>query len=352
VVYVVDTSTREIAMSDPQAHVLNLIFGRWRSQILYAGVKVGVFDALSSEPTGADAIARQLGLDPTMSYRLLRAIGSLGLAAEHPGRRFSFTEAGQMLRSDHPQSLRGMTLLEEGPEHYALWKHLPAMVRDGEQNAFVREFGRMAFDHAAHDPAYADVFDRAMSSYSSAQTAWALEALEGYDFGRIRHLCDVGGGHGHMLCSFLAKYPHLSGTVLERASVLENTQTLWANALGVGDRCRYVGGDMFVDVPPADAYTMKMILHDWNDEECVQILRNLHRRASPGGRIFIVEHVIPDIDTPHFAKLFDIHMMCWGTGRERTADEYAALLEQADWKYLTTRFPPEGAMGVVEGARR
>ncbi len=339
-------------MSDPQANVLDLIFGRWRSQILYAGVKLGIFDALSREPTAEESIARQLGLDPAMSYRLLRALGSLGLVAEHRGRRFSLTETGGLLRSDHPQSLRGMTLLEEGPEHYALWKHLPAMARDGKQNAFVREFGRMAFDHAAHDAAYGDVFDGAMSSYSSAQTAWALEALDAWDFGSIGHLCDVGGGHGQMLCSFLAKYPHLSGTVLERPSVLENTRALWAAKLDVAERCRYVPGDMFVDVPAADAYTMKMILHDWNDEECVQILRNIHRRASPAGHVFIVEHVIPDVDTPHFAKLFDIHMMCWGTGQERTADEYAALLERADWKYQTTWFPREGAMGVVEGAKR
>jgi ubiquinone/menaquinone biosynthesis C-methylase UbiE len=338
-------------MSDPQPKVLDLIFGRWRSQILYAGVKLGVFDALRNGPNKATAIAHELGLEPHLTYRLLRALGSLDLLSEDTEQTFSLTEAGELLRADHPQTLRGVTLLEEGPEHYALWKHLAAMIRDGTQNAFVREFGRMAFDHAVHDPRYAEVFDGAMSSYSSAQTDWVLEALESYDFAKITHLCDVGGGHGYMLCRFLEKHPHLRGTVLERAEVISDSTRLWAREKGMSNRCEYVAGDMFDAVPTADAYIMKLILHDWNDDECVQILQNQYREARPGGRVFIVEHVIPDPGTAHFSKLFDIHMMCWGTGRERTQEEYASLLERAGWKYLGTWFPSCRAMGVVEGAK-
>lgn len=108
---------------------------------------------------------------------------------------------------------------------------------------------------------------------------------------------------------------------------------------------------MFVDVPPADAYLMKMILHDWNDEECIQILRVIHHRASPAGRVFIAEYMIPDNDTPHFSKLFDIHMMCWGTGRERTIEEYAALLQSAGWRYVASWLPSRGTICVIEGEK-
>jgi predicted transcriptional regulator len=334
-----------------QEKVLDLIFGRWRSQILYAGVKLGIFDAVRTGSKKAAQLANELNLDPALTYRLLRALGSLELLREDKDRTFSLTETGELLRSDHPQTLRGVTLLEEGPEHYALWKHLPAMVRDGKQNAFVREFGRMAFDHAVKDAGYAEVFDNAMSSYSSAQAEWVLDALRTYDFSKITHLCDVGGGHGYMLCRLLANYPHLQGTVLERTEVIADSAPLWASKLGVSDRCRYLAGDMFKFAPSADAYMMKLILHDWNDDECVRILQNQHEAATPGGRVFIVEHVIPGPETSHFAKLFDIHMMCWGTGRERTQEEYAALLEKAGWKYVATWFPPSHAMGVVEGAK-
>jgi hypothetical protein len=338
-------------MPSTQSKVLDLIFGRWRSQILYAGVKLGVFEALRQETKEAAAIAQELGLDAGLCYRLLRALGTLELLREEDKRRFSITEAGKYLLSDHPQTLRGITLLEEGPEHYALWKHLPEMIREGAQNAFVREFGRMAFEHAVVDSDYAQVFDEAMSSYSSSQTNWVLEALEECDFSNATHLCDAGGGQGHLLCGFLAKYPHLKGTVAERPEVIADRSRLWGNKLGLSDRCRYVPMNIFEEVPPADVYMMKLILHDWNDEECVQLLKTMHRSAAENGRVFIIEHLSPEPGVPHFAKLFDIHMMCWGTGRERTPAEYAALLDQAEWKYRQTWYPPSGMMGVVEGAK-
>src|SRR5712671_5721351 len=147
--------------------VQEMIFGRWRSQILYAGVKLGVFEALGQKEKDAALIAKELTLDPALSYRLLRALACLGLITEHAGRRFSLTSAGAFLRADHPETMRGMALLDEGPEHYAIWKHLPDMVRDGRQGGFVREFGRMAFEHPAQNPEYAEVFDQAMSSFSS-----------------------------------------------------------------------------------------------------------------------------------------------------------------------------------------
>ena len=336
-------------MPDPQAAVLDMIFGRWRSQILHAGVRLGIFDTCADVPMAATAIAARLGLDPALCYRLLRALGALGLLSEDSDRGFALSATGTRLRKDHPETLRGVALLEEGPEHYALWKHLPAMVRDGHQNAFTREFNRSAFEHATRDPAYGDVFNEAMSSYSSAQTAWALEALDGFDFASIRHLCDIGGGQGHLLCGFLGKYRNLRGTVLERPSVIEEPGLLWANKLNLADRCASVAGDMFAAVPTADAYLMKMILHDWDDSECRDILRNIARAASPGARVFIIEHIIPDPATPHFAKLFDVHMMCWGTGRERTIAEYAVLLKGAGWRHVRTWFPQSKMMGAVEG---
>ena len=220
-------------MSDSQARMMDLIFGRWRSQILYAGVRLGIFDSLPGGAKEATAIAEECGLDPILTYRLLRALGTLELLNEGADRTFSLTEAGQFLRSDHPETLRGVILLEEGPEHYALWKHLPDMVRDGKQNAFVREFGRMGFDHAARDACYGEVFDGAMSSYSSTQAAWVLEALQGKDLSHIKQVCDVGGGHGYLLCRLLKEYPHLQGIILEREIVIADAERLWAAKLGL-----------------------------------------------------------------------------------------------------------------------
>jgi hypothetical protein len=329
---------------------LEIVFGRWKSQILYAGVKLGVFDCLASDPRKASDIAKQLNLDCTLTYRVLRALGSLGFLKEENDHRFSISSQGQLLQKNHPQTLRDVTLLEEGPEHYAIWKHLPAMIKDGQQNAFLRECNCKAFEYVDRNSEYADVFNQAMSSYSAAQTTWVLEALSQYDFSNIHHLCDIGGGYGHLLSNLLLKHPHMKGSILELGSLTKNKELQWAGKMGVDDRCSYLEGDMFRQVPPADAYLLKMILHDWNDDECVKILCNIHK-SSQDARVLIIEYLITDPEKPHFSKLFDIHMMCWGTGRERTIEEHSTLLEKSGWKYVQTYYPQSGLIGVIEGAK-
>jgi hypothetical protein len=338
-------------MEDASAQVIDLIFGRWHSQILYTGVKLGVFDALANGPTSAVSVASALDVDAGLLYRLMRALGSLGLLHEDTSRTFALTPMGELLCRDHPHTLRGMALLEEGPEHYAVWKHLPALITEGQQDAFVREYGQPVFEYAVQHPRYEAVFNEAMSSYSSMDNALVLDALEPYDFSGIAHLCDVGGGHGHTLCSLIVTYPHLRGTVLERPSVIAKHELLWADKMGVGDRCTYVPGDMFQAVPPADAYMVKRVLHGRNDAECLQILATMHRTAPQHGRVLIMEEVVPGPDTPHFSKLFDIHMIIMSTGKERTLEEYAGLLEGAGWTYRQTWYPASKMLGVVEGVK-
>ena len=232
-------------------------------------------------------------MDAGMLYRLMRALGSLELLHEDNTRTFSLTPMGELLCRDHPHTLRGMTLLIEGPEHYAAWKHLPDLIKEGTAETALSGSLASPFDYMAQNPSHADVFNEAMSSYSSIDTQLVLEALEPYDFSGISHLCDVGGGHGHTLCSLLIKYPHLTGTVLELPSVIAKQELLWADKMGVGDRCTYVPGNMFREVPPADAYMVKRVLHDWNDEECLQILATMHRAAPQHGRVLIMEPCRP-----------------------------------------------------------
>jgi hypothetical protein len=340
-------------MTTAAEQVIDLIFGRWRSQILAAGTELGIFDQLDrTAARTARELAADMGLDATLLYRLLRAQASIGLLVENSSGGFTLTESGDLLRTAHPCSLAAMARLEEGPQHYALWKHLPAMIRDGKQNAFVREFGHMAFDHAKADRDYAERFDQAMTSYSAAQAVQVLEALQGADLSGIRVFCDVSGGHGYLICALLGAYPGLSGIVLDLPAVVADSDALWARKLGLEARCYYVGGDMFKEVPKADAYGLKRILHDWNDEECIAILENIRRAAAGPARVFIMEHLVPGPDVPHFTKLFDIHMMCWGTGRERTEAEYTELLRHAGWRTVASHHAARNAISVIEGACR
>jgi O-methyltransferase domain/Dimerisation domain len=346
-------TTDRIDMKTASEEVMDMIFlSKWSSQTLCAGAELGVFDCLSRDNTRtAGDVATETGLDATLLYRLLRALASLGLLNEGPERAFSLTDRGAVLHSDAPGSLRYMAMLEGGPEHWAIWNHVTAMVRDGRQNAFLREYGEMAFAYARANPdGYGAIFGRAMSGFSVIQSAWALDALRNYDLSSAATWCDVAGGHGHMMSSFLAAYPHLTGTVLDLPEVLAEKEQLWAGRLGLEERCRYVAADMFEEVPcTADVYSLKMILHDWNESECTRILQTIRRRAKPDSRIFIIEHIVPGPSESHFSKLFDIHMMCWGSGRERTEEEYASLLEASGWRFVACHYPSHARIGVVEG---
>ena len=330
--------------------VIDLIFGRWRSQILYAGAALGVFDHLSKdEAVGAAALAPMVGADPALLYRLMRAIASIGLLAENDRRGFRLTEAGMLLRDDHPHSLKAMALLVEGPEHYAIWKHLVPILRDGRQDGFVREFGMPVFEYIRKNASYGAIFNRAMTSYSTVQAQMAVAALATEDFTNIRTFCDVGGGHGYLACAFLEAYPDLSGIVFDLPEVIAETDRLWASKLNLADRCQYLAGDMFQEVPSADAYLLKNILHDWGEEECVRILTSMRRASVEGARLFVIEHVVPGPEEPHFSKLSDIHMMCALTGRERTAEEHAELLAAGGWRYEGLRQAPGALQSVIVG---
>src|SRR6266702_4442472 len=289
-------------MNTAADQVMELIFGRWRSQTLSAGTELGVFAQLDKRrPKTAGKLAGELDADPALLYRLLRAQAAIGLLEEDGSRGFVLTDKGDLLRSDHPQSLKSMARLEEGPQHYALWKHLPAMVRNGRQNAFVREFGRMAFEYALDNRDYAERFKQAMTSYSAVQSSLVLEALRDYDFSGICTFCDVAGGYGHLMCALLLANPGPGGIVLDLPEVVGDADELWAPKLGLQQRCRYLAGNMFEAVPTADAYSLKMILHDWNDAECIEILSNIRKAATGSARLFVVEHVVPNHNVPHFS---------------------------------------------------
>lgn len=335
-------------MSHPAAEVMDLIFGHWRSQTLYAGVKLGIFAHLADGRRSAGEVAEDLDLDPENTYRLLRALASLDLLDEGPDGTFALTDKGEVLTEDHPQSLRGVALFEDSPEQYALWTHLPELVRSGQQDAFEEEHGYKIFEYPEVDPEYSRVFDEAMTSYSRTETRAVLEALDEEHLSEVNHLCDVAGGYGYLLSRLVREHPHLTGEVLELPKVVDEAGDL-PEKIGVEDRVTFTAGDMFEEVPEADGYLMKHILHDWSDEECVQILENIREAAAPGAPVFVAELVVPGPDRPHFAKLFDINMMICTTGRERTVDEYGELFGRAGMELTGHHMAPRQPMSVVEG---
>jgi hypothetical protein len=358
-----------MSLDSPVDPVNDLIFGPWRARVLYAGVCLGIFDVLKRGPLACSEICCELKLNGRNGYRLLRALATIGLLRELPAeqafgerlaadyvnddgaRFFTLTEAGECLCAGHPSGLRELALLQQGPEHTAIWRHLPDMIRDGWQNGFRREYGATAFEYADAHLDYSRIFDAAMASYSAQQATAAVEALRDFDFSGVETVCDVGGGRGTLLETLLQAHPQFRGIVLERSSVIENAAASEHRICAPGN-WSYQRGDMFQSVPSADLYLLKLILHDWDDEQSVRILENLRgaacEHARNRSRLLILEFVIRPPDVPHFSKLYDIHMMCWGDGRERSLPEYERLLRRAGWEFSKFRALPNVEMGIIE----
>lgn len=323
----------------------------WRGQILYTGVELGLFERLDDDPASASDIAAELDLDADNTYRLLRAMAHFGVLDEDEERRFSLTPVGDLFRADHPHSVRADLLFNRSPEWMLSMLHTPDVVAEGGPPGFVREFGRDLFEYIQEAPEFGDRYNDLIDLASADHPEQVLDALEAYDVSRFSHVCDVGGGRGRLLCHILKDAPDLRGTVLELPSAIGEEEQRWASTLGVTERCRYVRGDMFEGVPEADAYLLKWILHNFDDDACQRLLSTVHEAAPPNGRVFVIETLVPGPGTPHFAKRRDITMMVQVGGRERTEEEYVSLLERAGWEFVETRVPDGGSLSVLEAVK-
>ena len=323
----------------------------WSGQLLYASARLGILERLADDPKSASEIADDLNLHPDRCYRMLRALSHFGVFAEDHDHRFALTPVGELFLPDHPNSVRNDLLIDHSPEWIRSKLHLPDMAREGGPNGFVREFGTEFFDYLEANPEFAEVFNEHMTVRSRRETELVLEALDEYDFSEIGSVCDIGGGHGHLLCHLLETQSHLEGIVLELPSVLAEDDNLWAAKLDVESRCTYEPGDMFESVPRTHAYLMKSVLHDWDDEDCIKILSNVAEASPPDGRLFVVELLVPGPETSHVSKRLDMTMMVFLDGRERTKEEFETLLGRAGWELEETWTPAEGPVRVLEAVR-
>lgn len=317
-----------------QLKVIDIIFGRWRSQIVHAGVELNVFEHIGDdESISASELATKIQVDWQLLYRLLRALSSLGFLAENGEHRFSISAMGKILQRGNPNSLRSMVLLEEGQAHYAAWKHLPALIRDGSQDGFCREFGMSWVQYLQTNSEYGLIFQDAMSSYSSIEASAVCDALPQMHV-PLDHVkyCDIGGGDGYLLAKILKEHVHATGVVFDLPEVITQKERHMTTCDGLQERVEHVGGNMFECVPEgADIYLMKHIIHDWDDAECEQILKAIRRAAHGNSKLIICEMVIPEHGQSHFSKIFDIHMLCATNGRQRTVAEISRILTASGW---------------------
>ena len=327
--------------------LLNLTAGKWVSQAIAVVTNLGIADLLKDGSRTAGDIARATKASEDGVYRLLRALGGVGLFAETGNRRFRLTPLGRLLRKDSPQAIGGYARFVGHESTWRPWGDLEHSVRTGEP-AFDHVFGMPVFEYFAKMPAAAGVFDAAMTSVSTLESKAVVAA---YDFSGINTLVDVAGGHGLMITTILKANKRIRGILFDLPHVITGATSRLQSA-GVASRCQLVSGDFFSSVPGGgDAYVMKHIIHDWDDDRATQILRNCHRAMEPGGKVLIVDAVIPPGNREHFGKLLDLEMLVLTPrGRERTRVEFQELLTRSGFR-LRRVVPTETHLSVVEGVR-
>jgi len=337
-------------MATPAATLLHLMTGYRAMQALYVAARLGIADLLKDGARGSEELARATGADARALHRLLRALASLGVFGEDADGRFAPSELGALLRSDVPGSLRAAAIFFGDERNWHAWGKLERSVMSGEPVRGPR--GTQAFlEESARDPEGAALFNAAMTSLTSAFDAAVTAA---YDFSRLGTLVDVGGGQGALISSILAANPALRGILFDIPPVIESARGRIGEA-GLAGRCELVAGDFFASVPAGgDAYVLKWVIHDWDDEHSVAILGSCRRAMARDGRLLLVERVVPErvdqsADTQGIV-LGDLNMLLWTGGRERTAAEYRALLASAGFT-LARIVPTATQLSIIEGAR-
>lgn len=326
----------------PPAILLQMMTGYWGAQAVYIAAKLGVADLLAEgpRPVAELAVATQSHVDSL--HRLLRALASVGVFTETSPRTFALTPLAHLLRTGIPGSMRALAITYN-EEMYQAWGHMLHSIQTGEP-AFAHRFGMGPFPYFMQNPEADRIFNEAMIGYTH-QVANAVAAT--YDFSPFNNVVDVGGGYGTLLAAILRDHPDARGMLFDVPHVIDAAQG-FLRTTGVGDRCTSIAGDFFVAVPAGgDAYVLSQILHDWEDEDCLTILRHTRQVMPQQGKLLVVELVIPPGNEPSFGKWLDLHMLAIPGGRERTEAEYSALFRDAGFELINI-VPTLAGPSVVE----
>lgn len=329
----------------PGLAIRRLIDGFQVSQAIHVAVVLGVPDLLAQGARPCDDLAAATQSHAPTLYRLLRALAGIGILHEGEQRRFSLTPLGDALRTEVDGSVAGWAAFIGRPGYWQAWSGLLHSVRTGE-NAFRSVHGTDVWSWRQSRPEESRIFDEAMRAVARRASAALLDA---FDFGAFGTVADVGGGNGALLAAILTRHPHLQGILFDQAHVVLAAQPLLERA-GVAERCRIEGGSFFTSVPRgADAYVLRSVVHDWDDTQAVQILRTVAQALAGPARMLLVERVIAPPNEGRDAKFSDLNMLVSPGGRERTLDEFVALIEEAGLRLRSVA--DAGGFSVLEAGR-
>jgi hypothetical protein len=321
----------------PEGVLMQMTMGKFVSRAITTVANLGVADHMAGA-TPVDKLATATGANADALYRVMRALAAVGVFVEQPGKTFALTPVGEVLRTDHPHSMRGMCRMLNDRWNWAAWGELDHSVKTG-QPAFDRVHGTTPFKYFAEHADESRLFGEAMTSLTVGVTEAVTAA---YDFSGVKHLVDVGGSHGILVSGIVRNFPSVKGTLFDLPHVIDEARPRLPQTVAT------VAGSFFEPLPRADAYIMKSIIHDWDDASCVKLLAQCRAAMEPGGRVLIVESIVTDRPDSAFVKLLDLEMLAITPGgRERTEAEYAALLRGAGLQ-LSRVVPTQSPFQLIE----
>jgi hypothetical protein len=329
----------------PPAHVgvMQLLSASYIAGAVSCLTQMGIPDLVEAGPKSAKELASQIGADAEALHRLMRATASVGVLSEGPDGKFSETPMSAVLRSNGKPSLRALAMMGGREWHGRGWSRLEYCVRTGKQ-ALEQIYGAPIFEYFKQHPDEGQIFNDAMTSISAGDSPAVVDA---YSFEGIHSIVDVGGGHGLLLATILARNPQMKGTLYDEPHVVEGARN--GPLKPVMERCTLTSGDMFSSVPAgADAYIMKHIIHDWPDELCIKILKACRTGVNPGGKLLVVDDVIQPGNDFYAGKFLDLQMLIFPGGKERTEKQFRELFAASGWK-LSRVVPTVTPICIVEG---
>ncbi|MEU0877042.1 methyltransferase [Lentzea sp. NPDC005914] len=314
------------------------------SYLLRTTLVLGLPDLIGDEPADVTELARTAGLDPDLTARLFRALQGLGFFHQTGPDTYAHNDLSRLLRTNTGDASAEVVSGFLKPEWmWPLWEKFTDAVRTGI-SPFSSVHGKDFYSFLGEAPAVAENFNRAMTLSMAPISPLVAQAL---DLGAGDHLVDVGGGQGAQLRAVLEHHPGARGTLFDLDVALTDADPELRTGV-LAERCEIVAGDARESVPAADAYLMRMVMHNWDDDTCVQILSRCAEAGNEGARVFVVEALRSDDYA--FVPLMDLQMFMLVGGKERDEDEFAALFERAGLRYVGTRETPS-AFHVIEARR-
>ena len=331
------TQTDTMTEANPFEMLIQLAGGACLPRCLHVVAEIGVADALGDEPRTATQLAQDVGANPDALARVLRLLSAYGVFQIQRG-KVTHSPASRLLRADHPHSMRPLARMFGLDINWNSYTDFGHSLKTGEPSS-TKILPKGFWGYFEKNPEAGRIFNEAMAAKAQTQVPAVVAA---YDFSGFGTIADIGGGRGHLLQAVLAANPSARGVLFDLPNVIQDAKGI------AGERLALKSGDFFKDpLPKSDCYLIMEVIHDWPDAESLAIFKAIRKAAAPGAKLLVIEQMVPDDNRPHWSKMLDIHMLALLGGKQRTREEYTALLQPAGFTVLGEH-PTRSDVSILE----